>query len=53
MNFGFDKSKTLNIEKGKASNGNIMLPNVQIIHDVGEGETYKYFGFLQDRLFLN
>lgn len=50
MEFGMDKCRTLNIEKGKTLNGDALLPNGEIMRALEKGETYKYLGFQQARL---
>lgn len=50
MEFGMEKCKALKIEKGKIINGDMVLPNGDIIQAMEEGETYKYLGYQQARL---
>lgn len=50
MEFGLNKCKTLNIEKGVIIGGDVQLPNGDIIQAMENGETYKYLGFQQARM---
>lgn len=49
MEFGIDKCKMLNIEKGKWKNElNIETLNNEILNNMQKDETYKYLGFRQN-----
>lgn len=42
-----DKCKILNIEKGRITSADIVLPNGQMMHAKVREETYKYLSFQQ------
>ena len=48
MSFGIDKCKVLNIKRGKyVKEGNVVLPNGEVITEMEEDDAYKYLGVLE------